>query len=99
MPTPKITLYRTNGACSLVPHSILTHFAIPFNAVEMEPTPDGTDGIGGRWQRSFMLRSSSWSSKIEDEVLKKKFVCIAGSKEPAEASTDAHIYTLSHKSL
>ncbi|KAF4856980.1 Glutathione S-transferase [Colletotrichum siamense] len=50
MPTPKITLYRTNGACSLVPHSILTHFAIPFRAVEMEPTPDGTSGIGGRYR-------------------------------------------------
>lgn len=50
MPTPKITLYRTNGACSLVPHSILTHFAIPFRAVEMEPTPNGTEGIGGRYR-------------------------------------------------
>ncbi|KAK2775771.1 glutathione s-transferase [Colletotrichum kahawae] len=50
MTTPNITLYRTNGACSLVPHSILTHFAIPFVAVEMEPTPDGTGGIGGRYR-------------------------------------------------
>ncbi|EQB46268.1 hypothetical protein CGLO_14699 [Colletotrichum gloeosporioides Cg-14] len=50
MPTPSITLYRTNGACSLVPHSILTHFAVPFRAVEMEPTPDGTDGIGGSYR-------------------------------------------------
>ncbi|KAI8267871.1 hypothetical protein K4K58_007001 [Colletotrichum sp. SAR11_239] len=50
MSTPNITLYRTNGACSLVPHSILTHFAIPFVAVEMEPTPDGIDGIGGRYR-------------------------------------------------
>ncbi|KAF0331863.1 glutathione S-transferase GST-6.0 [Colletotrichum asianum] len=50
MPTPNITLYRTNGACSLVPHSILTHFVVPFVAVEMEPTPDGTDGIGGRYR-------------------------------------------------
>ncbi|KAI8246740.1 Glutathione S-transferase [Colletotrichum sp. SAR 10_96] len=50
MPTPSITLYHTNGACSLVPHTILAHFAIPFNAVEMEPTPDGTDGIGGRYR-------------------------------------------------
>ncbi|KAI8176564.1 hypothetical protein K4K48_008716 [Colletotrichum sp. SAR 10_66] len=50
MSTPNITLYRTNGACSLVPHSILTHFDIPFRAVEMEPTPDGTDGIGGRYR-------------------------------------------------
>ncbi|KAE9567943.1 hypothetical protein CGMCC3_g15938 [Colletotrichum fructicola] len=50
MPSPKITLYRTNGACSLAPHSVLTHFAIPFVAVEMEPTPDGINGIGGRYR-------------------------------------------------
>ncbi|SPO01602.1 related to glutathione S-transferase GST-6.0 [Cephalotrichum gorgonifer] len=33
-----ITLYRADGACSLIPHTILTHFGIPFKAVPMVPS-------------------------------------------------------------
>ncbi|KAF9881512.1 hypothetical protein CkaCkLH20_00658 [Colletotrichum karsti] len=52
MSTPMLTLYRFDGACSLVPHAILAHFNIPFHAVPMVPGPSAGDpsapGLGLR---------------------------------------------------
>ncbi|KAL0944697.1 glutathione s-transferase [Colletotrichum truncatum] len=42
--SPSLTLYRVNGSCALVPHCILTQYAIPFHGVPMEPTPDSSFG-------------------------------------------------------
>ncbi|KAJ4327146.1 hypothetical protein N0V84_002408 [Fusarium piperis] len=38
---PKLTLYRFNGSCALVPHAILLHYKIPFTAVRLRSGPDG----------------------------------------------------------
>ncbi|KAL2109134.1 hypothetical protein VUR80DRAFT_2932 [Thermomyces stellatus] len=43
--SPRLTLYRANGACSIIPHSVLLHYGIPFTSVLMQPgaamTPAG----------------------------------------------------------
>ena len=44
---PKLTLYRTNGACSLIPHAILHHYKIPFNAIRLKPGPHGYEAVDG----------------------------------------------------
>ncbi|KAI1053748.1 hypothetical protein LB507_007417 [Fusarium sp. FIESC RH6] len=44
---PKLTLYRTNGACSLIPHAILQHYKIPFNAIRLKPGPHGYEAADG----------------------------------------------------
>ncbi|KAL4723597.1 hypothetical protein ACLX1H_009235 [Fusarium chlamydosporum] len=44
---PKLTLYRTNGSCSLVPHAILRHYNIPFDAIRLKPGPDGYEAADG----------------------------------------------------
>lgn len=52
MSAPAFTLYRLDGACSLVPHAILTHFNVPFRTVAMVPGSDpgdaGAPGLGLR---------------------------------------------------
>ena len=40
MAAPRLTLYRADGACSVVPHSILLHYGIPFTPVTMESGPN-----------------------------------------------------------
>lgn len=35
-----LILYRVNGSCSIVPHSILLHFGIPFSAVRLKSGPN-----------------------------------------------------------
>ncbi|RBR03594.1 uncharacterized protein FIESC28_11734 [Fusarium coffeatum] len=44
---PKLTLYRTNGACSLIPHSILNHYKIPFIPIRLKPGPNGYEAADG----------------------------------------------------
>ncbi|KAL3442981.1 hypothetical protein BJX65DRAFT_312283 [Aspergillus insuetus] len=44
---PKIILYRKDGACSLVPHALLTHLRIPFTAIPMQSGPDGLEAADG----------------------------------------------------
>ncbi|KAJ4122715.1 hypothetical protein NW768_010155 [Fusarium equiseti] len=43
----KLTLYRTNGACSLIPHAILHHYKIPFNSIRLKPGPHGYEAADG----------------------------------------------------
>ncbi|KAM0302900.1 hypothetical protein ACHAPM_003685 [Fusarium culmorum] len=38
---PKLTLYRTNGSCSLIPHAILLHYKIPFTTIRLKSGPNG----------------------------------------------------------
>ncbi|KAL3608665.1 hypothetical protein FPOAC2_03671 [Fusarium poae] len=44
---PKLTLYRTNGSCSLIPHAILLHYNIPFNTIRLKPGPNGYEAADG----------------------------------------------------
>ncbi|KAH7193798.1 glutathione S-transferase [Fusarium flagelliforme] len=44
---PKLTLYRTNGSCSLIPHAILHHYKIPFDAIRLKPGPHGYEAADG----------------------------------------------------
>ncbi|RGP79313.1 hypothetical protein FLONG3_2542 [Fusarium longipes] len=44
---PKLTLYRTNGSCSFVPHAILRHYKIPFNEIRLTPGPNGYEAADG----------------------------------------------------
>ncbi|RSL68297.1 hypothetical protein CEP54_002858 [Fusarium duplospermum] len=44
---PKLTLYRLNGACSLIPHALLHHYNIPFSAIRMRSGPDGFEAADG----------------------------------------------------
>ncbi|KAK0713410.1 hypothetical protein B0T26DRAFT_782208 [Lasiosphaeria miniovina] len=41
---PQLTLYRANGSCAFIPHSVLRELGIPFTAVRM------TMGAGGLWE-------------------------------------------------
>lgn len=43
-----LTLYRTNGTYSFVPHAVLLHFDIPFTAVPMRPSSDDVP-TGSLW--------------------------------------------------
>ncbi|KAM5352755.1 hypothetical protein ACJ41O_005477 [Fusarium nematophilum] len=38
---PNLTLYRTNGSCSLAPHALLRHFDIPVSIIRLHKGPDG----------------------------------------------------------
>ncbi|UZP36400.1 hypothetical protein NXS19_004216 [Fusarium pseudograminearum] len=44
---PKLTLYRTNGSCSLIPHAILLHYRITFNTIRLKPGPNGYEAADG----------------------------------------------------
>ncbi|KAH7255328.1 glutathione S-transferase [Fusarium redolens] len=44
---PKLTLYRANGSCSLIPHAILRHYQIPFTAVRLKFGPNGAEAADG----------------------------------------------------
>ncbi|RBR14940.1 hypothetical protein FVER53590_29315 [Fusarium verticillioides] len=47
-----LTLYRANGACSLVPHAILRHYKIPFIAIELKFGPDGLEAVDGSFSNA-----------------------------------------------
>ncbi|KAL6922246.1 hypothetical protein ACHAPO_003002 [Fusarium lateritium] len=49
---PKLTLYRTNGSCSLIPHAILLHYKIPFNTIRLKPGPNGYEAADGSFTNS-----------------------------------------------
>ncbi|KAM0438714.1 hypothetical protein ACHAPT_001471 [Fusarium lateritium] len=44
---PKLTLYRFNGSCALIPHSLLLHYNIPFTGVRLRLGPDGLEASDG----------------------------------------------------
>ena len=44
---PKLTLYRFNGSCALIPHALLLHYKIPFTAIRMRSGPDGFEAADG----------------------------------------------------
>ncbi|RMJ11406.1 hypothetical protein CDV36_008940 [Fusarium kuroshium] len=44
---PKLTLYRFNGSCALIPHALLLHYKIPFSAIRMRSGPDGFEAADG----------------------------------------------------
>ncbi|UNI18459.1 Glutathione transferase [Purpureocillium takamizusanense] len=44
---PQLTLYRANGACSLIPHAVLEELGIKFNTVLLNRNPDGFDAADG----------------------------------------------------
>ncbi|KAK6725087.1 hypothetical protein QX201_003848 [Fusarium graminearum] len=44
---PKLTLYRTNGSCSLISHAILLHYKIPFTTIRLKPGPNGYEAADG----------------------------------------------------
>lgn len=45
--SPNLTLYRANGACSLVPHILLRELNIPFTAHRMSFSPTGVFSADG----------------------------------------------------
>ncbi|KAF5578369.1 glutathione S-transferase [Fusarium pseudocircinatum] len=47
-----LTLYRANGACSLIPHAILRHYKIPFIAIELEFGPNGLEAVDGNFSNA-----------------------------------------------
>lgn len=70
---PKLTLYRANGACSLVPHALLRHFKIPFNAVLIKGGPDGAEAADGSFTnaqyRSIHPRGYVPALAVDNEVI------------------------------
>ncbi|KAF4438030.1 hypothetical protein F53441_12882 [Fusarium austroafricanum] len=71
MPNP--TLYRANGACSLIPHAILRHYKIPFNEIRLKFTPNGIEAADGSFTntqyRSVHPRGYVPALKIDSEVI------------------------------
>lgn len=49
---PKLTLYRANGSCSLIPHAILRHYKIPFTAVRLKFGPNGVEAADGSFSNA-----------------------------------------------
>ena len=47
---PPLKLYRSNGSCSIVPHSILLHYDIPFTPVVMRSAAGTQMSDGGFWE-------------------------------------------------
>jgi glutathione S-transferase len=70
---PKLTLYRGNGACSLVPHALLRHFKFPFNAVLLKGGPDGPEAADGSFTnaqyRSIHPRGYVPALTVDDEAI------------------------------
>lgn len=69
--TPKLTLYRANGACSLVPHILLHELDIPFSTISMTFGPDGLQGADGTLSHGEYLKINPSgfvpALQIEDE--------------------------------
>ncbi|KAG5658103.1 hypothetical protein KAF25_007054 [Fusarium avenaceum] len=70
---PKLTLYRANGACSLVPHALLRHFKIPFDAVLIKGGPNGAEAADGSFTnaqyRSIHPRGYVPALAVDNEVI------------------------------
>jgi glutathione S-transferase len=70
---PKLTLYRTNGACSLIPHAILNHYKIPFNAIRLKPGPNGYEAADGSFTnaeyRSIHPRGYVSALAVNDQII------------------------------
>lgn len=70
---PKLTLYRTNGSCSLVPHAILRHYNIPFDAIRLKPGPDGYEAVDGSFTnaeyRAIHPRGYVPALTVDDETI------------------------------
>ncbi|KAI1015928.1 hypothetical protein LB505_003977 [Fusarium chuoi] len=49
---PKLTLYRANGSCSLIPHAILRHYKIPFTAIRLKFGPNGVEAADGSFSNA-----------------------------------------------
>ncbi|VTT79042.1 unnamed protein product [Fusarium fujikuroi] len=70
---PKLTLYRANGSCSLIPHAILRHYKIPFTAVRLKFGPNGVEAVDGSFSnaqyRSIHPRGYVPALTTDDEVI------------------------------
>lgn len=70
---PQYTLYRANGACSLVPHILLTEFKIPFDEVLMKSSGKGYEAVDGSisLQEYLKIHPSGYvpALKIDNEIL------------------------------
>ncbi|KAF4502774.1 glutathione S-transferase GST [Fusarium agapanthi] len=70
---PKLTLYRANGSCSLIPHAILRHYKIPFTAVRLKFGPDGVKAADGSFSnaqyRSIHPRGYVPALTVDNEVI------------------------------
>ncbi|KAF5718995.1 CMR1-like transcriptional activator [Fusarium globosum] len=70
---PKLTLYRANGSCSLIPHAILRHYKIPFTAVRLKFGPNGVEAVDGSFSnaqyRSIHPRGYVPALTVDDEVI------------------------------
>jgi glutathione S-transferase len=70
---PKLTLYRTNGSCSLIPHAILRHYKIPFNAIRLKPGPNGYEAADGSFTnaeyRAIHPRGYVPALAVDDEII------------------------------
>ncbi|KAF5253807.1 hypothetical protein FANTH_1500 [Fusarium anthophilum] len=81
---PKLTLYRANGSCSLIPHAILRHYKIPFTAVRLKFGPDGVEAADGSFSnaqyRSIHPRGYVPALTVDNEVITEmpailSFIC------------------------
>ncbi|KAF4343733.1 glutathione S-transferase [Fusarium beomiforme] len=70
---PKLTLYRANGSCSLIPHAVLRHYKIPFNAVRLKFGPSGAEAADGSFNnaqyRSIHPRGYVPALVVDDQVI------------------------------
>ncbi|KAF5987731.1 glutathione S-transferase GST-6.0 [Fusarium bulbicola] len=70
---PKLTLFRANGSCSLIPHAILRHHKIPFTAVRLKFGPDGVEAADGSFSnaqyRSIHPRGYVPALTVDNEVI------------------------------
>ncbi|KAJ4022595.1 hypothetical protein NW766_001636 [Fusarium irregulare] len=70
---PKLTLYRTNGACSLIPHAILHHYKIPFTPTRLKPGPNGYEAADGSFTnaeyRSIHPRGYVPALTVDDQTI------------------------------
>ncbi|KAI1053035.1 hypothetical protein LB506_009933 [Fusarium annulatum] len=70
---PKLTLYRANGSCSLIPHAILRQYKIPFTAVRLKFGPNGVEAADGSFSnaqyRSVHPRGYVPALAVDNEVI------------------------------
>ncbi|KAM0352354.1 hypothetical protein ACHAPU_002019 [Fusarium lateritium] len=70
---PKLTLYRANGACPLVPHAILRHYKIPFDSIRLTGGPNGAEAADGSFTnaeyRSIHPRGYVPALTVDDQVI------------------------------
>jgi glutathione S-transferase len=54
---PRITLYRANGACSIVAHSLLLHLSVPFISILLKPCSGGYKAATGTCIKAEYIRT------------------------------------------